>query len=318
MEKKEETKAENLMANSTFSNQISTALGLQGIFDMPCEGDVINQKASFGFNMDMFGIQDYCNPSLFDLIQTPVVPPQPAAVSESPEVVNAPATPNSLSVSSSSTEAANDEQHTKTTAEDQEQEQDKEKAKKLLKPKKKNPKRAREPRFAFRTRSEVDHLDDGYRWRKYGQKAVKNSPFPRSYYRCTTPTCGVKKRVERSSDDRSIVVTTYEGTHTHPCPLTPRGNIAVMPESSAFSGNIGTSSFVLPQPQYQQLQQQQQQQQPYFHNPTPSLSFSTTNSSFPTFQERQFRPSLPSLLRDDGLLQDMIVPSQVLKYPKEE
>lgn len=40
-------------------------------------------------------------------------------------------------------------------------------------------KREREPRFAFMTKSEVDHLEDGYRWRKYGQKAVKNSPFPR-------------------------------------------------------------------------------------------------------------------------------------------
>jgi len=29
------------------------------------------------------------------------------------------------------------------------------------------------------TKSEVDHLEDGYRWRKYGQKAVKNSPYPR-------------------------------------------------------------------------------------------------------------------------------------------
>lgn len=35
------------------------------------------------------------------------------------------------------------------------------------------------PRFAFRTRSANDVLDDGYRWRKYGQKAVKNSMFPR-------------------------------------------------------------------------------------------------------------------------------------------
>lgn len=34
-------------------------------------------------------------------------------------------------------------------------------------------------RVAFMTKSEVDHLDDGYRWRKYGQKAVKNSHFPR-------------------------------------------------------------------------------------------------------------------------------------------
>jgi hypothetical protein len=43
----------------------------------------------------------------------------------------------------------------------------------------KGQKRARQPRFAFMTKSEIDHLEDGYRWRKYGQKAVKNSPFPR-------------------------------------------------------------------------------------------------------------------------------------------
>lgn len=34
-------------------------------------------------------------------------------------------------------------------------------------------------RYAFQTRSQVDILDDGYRWRKYGQKAVKNNNFPR-------------------------------------------------------------------------------------------------------------------------------------------
>ncbi|KAE8699091.1 hypothetical protein F3Y22_tig00110596pilonHSYRG00035 [Hibiscus syriacus] len=36
----------------------------------------------------------------------------------------------------------------------------------------------REPRFCFQTRSEVDVLDDGYKWRKYGQKVVKNSLHP--------------------------------------------------------------------------------------------------------------------------------------------
>lgn len=35
------------------------------------------------------------------------------------------------------------------------------------------------PRFAFQTRSADDILDDGFRWRKYGQKAVKNSIYPR-------------------------------------------------------------------------------------------------------------------------------------------
>nr|POE79224.1 putative wrky transcription factor 43 [Quercus suber] len=78
-------------------------------------------------------------------------------------------------------------------------------------------KKATRPRFAFQTRSADDILDDGYRWRKYGQKAVKNSVYPRSYYRCTHHTCNVKKQVQRLSKDTSIVVTTYEGIHNHPC-----------------------------------------------------------------------------------------------------
>ncbi|KAE8709447.1 hypothetical protein F3Y22_tig00110331pilonHSYRG00064 [Hibiscus syriacus] len=49
-------------------------------------------------------------------------------------------------------------------------------AKKALR---KGARKQKEPRFAFMTKSEVDHLEDGYRWRKYGQKAVKNSPYPR-------------------------------------------------------------------------------------------------------------------------------------------
>ncbi|OMP08368.1 DNA-binding WRKY [Corchorus olitorius] len=74
----------------------------------------------------------------------------------------------------------------------------------------------RKHKYAFQTRSQVDILDDGYRWRKYGQKTVKNSKFPRSYYRCTHKECNVKKQVQRSSKDDEIVVTTYEGIHTHP------------------------------------------------------------------------------------------------------
>ena len=38
---------------------------------------------------------------------------------------------------------------------------------------------ARKKKIAFKTRSDVDVLDDGYRWRKYGKKMVKNSPNPR-------------------------------------------------------------------------------------------------------------------------------------------
>ncbi|KAJ0089981.1 hypothetical protein Patl1_13868 [Pistacia atlantica] len=71
-------------------------------------------------------------------------------------------------------------------------------------------------RVAFKTKSEIEILDDGYRWRKYGKKMVKNSPNPRNYYKCWIEGCPVKKRVERDREDPSYVITTYEGLHTHP------------------------------------------------------------------------------------------------------
>ncbi|CAM8976778.1 unnamed protein product [Rhodiola kirilowii] len=155
---------------------------------------------------------------------------------------NAPGTPNSSSISSASHNEgvvleSELEKAEEDKEEDKEEEQDLEgsgKKKKQLKAKKGNLKKQKQARFAFMTKSEVDHLEDGYRWRKYGQKAVKNSPFPRSYYRCTSASCGVKKRVERSCTDSSIVMTTYEGQHTHPSPLTHRG----LSSSAVFQDSI--------------------------------------------------------------------------------
>ncbi|XP_071718728.1 uncharacterized protein [Rutidosis leptorrhynchoides] len=104
-------------------------------------------------------------------------------------------------------------------------------------------KKVKEAKFAFMTRSEIDHLDDGYRWRKYGQKAVKNSHFPRSYYKCTSASCNVKKRVERCMNDPSYVVTTYEGQHIHIPPSSLRTSLSntytfnhlINPPTSAFN-----------------------------------------------------------------------------------
>ena len=39
-------------------------------------------------------------------------------------------------------------------------------------------------RFAFRTKTQLEVMDDGYKWRKYGKKMVKNSPNPRYIYLC--------------------------------------------------------------------------------------------------------------------------------------
>ncbi|KAI4376218.1 hypothetical protein MLD38_014005 [Melastoma candidum] len=57
---------------------------------------------------------------------------------------------------------------------------------------------------------------DEYSWRKYGQKRVKGSPFPRGYYKCSTVRgCPAKKHVERARDEPSMLIVMYEGEHHH-------------------------------------------------------------------------------------------------------
>ncbi|KAF8052796.1 hypothetical protein N665_1504s0004 [Sinapis alba] len=59
--------------------------------------------------------------------------------------------------------------------------------------------------------------NDGYGWRKYGQKQVKKSENPRSYFKCTYPNCFSKKIVETASDGQ-ITEIIYKGGHNHPKP----------------------------------------------------------------------------------------------------
>lgn len=106
----------------------------------------------------------------------------------------------------------------------------------------------------------------------------------RSYYRCTSASCNVKKRVERSFKDPTTVVTTYEGQHTHPSPIMPRG-----PNPSA----IPTSTFAVPRLQTTPFHHQEHVQLFNYGHGSTSLCAPTA-----------------SLLTDYGLLQD-IVPSNM-------
>ncbi|VFQ61646.1 unnamed protein product [Cuscuta campestris] len=72
-------------------------------------------------------------------------------------------------------------------------------------------------------------VDDGYAWRKYGQKTILNSLYPRHYYRCThkfEQNCQATKQVQRIQESPPQYRTTYLGNHTctdsikHPDPIT--------------------------------------------------------------------------------------------------
>ncbi|KAK4803279.1 hypothetical protein SAY86_001482 [Trapa natans] len=60
-------------------------------------------------------------------------------------------------------------------------------------------------------------VDDGQQWRKYGQKAILNTSFPRSYFRCTHQLdqgCPAKKQVQMTSENPPVFRTIYTGKHT--------------------------------------------------------------------------------------------------------
>lgn len=70
-----------------------------------------------------------------------------------------------------------------------------------------------------RSRGEVFPPPDSWSWRKYGQKPIKGSPYPRGYYRCSSSKgCPARKQVERSRLDPTTLLITYSATHNHPPP----------------------------------------------------------------------------------------------------
>nr|ACG28524.1 WRKY46 - superfamily of TFs having WRKY and zinc finger domains [Zea mays] len=60
--------------------------------------------------------------------------------------------------------------------------------------------------------------DDGHQWRKYGEKKLSNSHFPRFYYRCTYKNdmkCPATKQVQqKDSSDPPLFSVTYFNQHT--------------------------------------------------------------------------------------------------------
>ena len=94
--------------------------------------------------------------------------------------------------------------------------------------------------------------EDGYNWRKYGQKQVKGSENPRSYYKCTHPNCSMKKKVERSLEGH-ITEIVYKGSHNHPKPQSTRRNNSQSIQPSSSCNNSDQSVVTLGHPQMEQV-----------------------------------------------------------------
>ncbi|KAI0489251.1 hypothetical protein KFK09_029093 [Dendrobium nobile] len=83
---------------------------------------------------------------------------------------------------------------------------------------------------------------DLWAWRKYGQKPIKGSPYPRGYYRCSSSKgCSARKQVERSRTDPNMLVITYTSDHNHPWP-TQRNALAGSTRSQSSKNNNNNAS----------------------------------------------------------------------------
>ncbi|CAL4943494.1 unnamed protein product [Urochloa decumbens] len=104
--------------------------------------------------------------------------------------------------------------------------------------------------------------EDGYEWKKYGQKFIKNiqkisqslgklpnllfhklmresielNEWCRSYFRCRNKLCGAKKKVEwHPSDPSGALRIVYDGAHQHGSP----------PPSSSAAGGAASNKYEL-------------------------------------------------------------------------
>lgn len=94
---------------------------------------------------------------------------------------------------------------------------------------------------------------DGWQWRKYGEKIVKGSPNPRSYYKCSHLGCSAKKIVERNGGG-DILSTEYKGDHSHPAPSSVKSSSSRVRTSRMKPELLAEPLTLMPNSTYVDLQ----------------------------------------------------------------
>ncbi|KAK8992443.1 hypothetical protein V6N11_048524 [Hibiscus sabdariffa] len=159
---------------------------------------------------------------------------------------------------------------------------------------------------------------DSWAWRKYGQKPIKGSPYPRGYYRCSSSKgCPARKQVERSRVDPTMLLITYSCEHNHPWPASRNNNSAAKKAAAAEAGETPSKSTTVVK-QEPSTSQPDTEPESGMEDNFPGLtddSILTTGDEFAWFGEMETTSSavLESTLfaeRDDGEADDaaMIFP----------
>ncbi|KAJ4799941.1 WRKY DNA-binding protein 35 [Rhynchospora pubera] len=134
---------------------------------------------------------------------------------------------------------------------------------------------------------------DLWAWRKYGQKPIKGSPYPRGYYRCSSSKgCSARKQVERSRTDPNMLVITYTSEHNHPWP-TQRNALAGSTRSQLAKNNSSSSINKNLQNNQKQHRPQQQNEQNHQETPKEEPCKEITNNSSPNIN--------PSIVKEEEM-----------------
>ncbi|CAO2835830.1 unnamed protein product [Amaranthus hypochondriacus] len=121
---------------------------------------------------------------------------------------------------------------------------------------------------------------DGYTWRKYGQKGIQNTMYPREYFRCIykeDQNCQATKHVQKISNSPTNYRITYYGDHTCQPNQTNNTNIAYynvlnIPENDHFTNYMNFNS---PNPLISTPKEAPK------NHPTPSIISTTNNPPLP-------------------------------------
>ncbi|KAL1350915.1 hypothetical protein HN51_014885 [Arachis hypogaea] len=131
---------------------------------------------------------------------------------------------------------------------------------------------------------------DFWSWRKYGQKPIKGSPYPRGYYRCSTSKgCSAKKQVERCRTDASMIIITYTSTHNHPSPdaIISTQNLSQKPKEQE-GGETTEEELSKVEEQEQEHEHEHEHEQVEEEHSTDHEKPSTTTVSMATADEKSF------------------------------